>query len=133
MGCLVAVPVLILGTLGHLGRPLDIVSSPAVNVAVALGIDSMIHLVMAVRRRRRAGDGEPLAWRSARDELWQPIAGAALILAAGFGIFGLSSFPPTQRFGLAVAGGTLAAAAMALFVSPWLATVRIRTQPNPRP
>ena len=47
-----------------------------------------------------------------------------LILAAGFGIFALSSFPPTQRFGVAVAGGTLAAAAIALFVLPWLATVR---------
>lgn len=28
MGCLVAVPVLLLGTLGHLGRPLDVISSP---------------------------------------------------------------------------------------------------------
>jgi predicted RND superfamily exporter protein len=122
MGSLVSVPILVLGLLGHLGRPLDVISSPAVNVAIALGIDSMIHLVLAVRRHRRAGDGETDAWRAARDELWQPIAGAMLILAAGFGIFGLSSFPPTQRFGLAVAGGTAAAAFMALFVLPWLAT-----------
>ncbi len=128
MGCLLTVPVLMLGTLGHLGRPLDIISSPAANVAVALGIDSMIHLVTAVRRRRLAGDGEAAAWRAARAALWQPVAGAMLILAAGFGIFALSSFPPTQRFGVAVAGGTLAAAVMALFVLPWLATVRLRSR-----
>ncbi|MEE8522872.1 MAG: MMPL family transporter, partial [Thermoanaerobaculia bacterium] len=125
MGSLVSVPILVLGVLGHLGRPLDVISSPAVNVAIALGIDSMIHLVLAVRRHRRAGDSDIHAWQAARDQLWQPIAGAMLILAAGFGIFGLSSFPPTQRFGLAVAGGTAAAAFMALFVLPWLAT-RIR-------
>ncbi len=125
MGCLVTVPVLLFGTLGHLGLPLDVISSPAANVAIALGIDSMIHLVTAVRRRRLAGDGEAAAWRAARDRLWQPVAGAMLILAAGFGIFALSSFPPTQRFGLAVAGGTLAAAVMALFVLPWLAAAPI--------
>ncbi len=125
MSSLVCVPILVLGFLGHFGRPLDVISSPAVNVAIALGIDSMIHLVLAVRRHRRSGDSERQSWQAARDELWQPIAGAMLILAAGFGIFGLSSFPPTQRFGLAVAGGTAAAAFMALFVLPWLAT-RIR-------
>jgi predicted RND superfamily exporter protein len=51
----------------------------------------------------------------------QPIVGAMLILAAGFGIFVLSSFPPTQRFGSIVAAGTLISAAMALLVLPYLA------------
>ena len=87
-------------------------------VAIALGIDSMIHLVAAVRRHR---DSQADPWRAARDELWQPITGAAIILAGGFGIFTLSSFPPTSRFGLAVALGTLAAAWSALVVLPRLA------------
>jgi predicted RND superfamily exporter protein len=119
---LAMVPVLLLGPFGLLHLPLDVVTSPAANVAIALGIDSMIHLATAVRRRRRAGDDEAAAWGAARDRLWQPIAGAMLILAAGFGIFGLSSFPPTARFGLAIAGGTLAAGAIALTVLPRLAT-----------
>jgi len=128
---LAMVPVLLLGAFGLFRLPLDVVTSPAANVAVALGIDSMIHLATAVRRRRRAGDDEPAAWRAARDQLWQPIAGAMLILAAGFGIFGLSSFPPTARFGLAIAGGTLAAGAIALTVLPRLATL-VRKSPPPR-
>ena len=124
---LLAVPVLLLGSLGHLGVPLDVISSPAANVAIALGIDSMIHLVMAVRRRREAGDVGVHAWRAAVGELWGPILGATLILAGGFGIFGLSSFPPTQRFGVMVAGGTLIAAAMTLLVLPFLATASHRS------
>jgi len=118
---LLTVPLLVLGLFGHLGLPVDIISSPAANVAIALGIDSMIHLVMAVRRRRGRGDDTTTAWRTARDELWQPITGAVLILAGGFGIFAWSSFPPTGRFGVAVALGTLAAGWVALSVLPWLA------------
>ncbi|MCG8457709.1 MAG: MMPL family transporter [Holophagales bacterium] len=127
---LAAVPVLVLGVFGLAGQPLDLISSPAANVAIALGIDSMIHLVAAVRRHQR-GDRAPAdaggrqeragAWRTALAELWPAIVGATGILAAGFGIFALSSFPPTQRFGVAVALGTTTAAAMALLVLPFLA------------
>jgi predicted RND superfamily exporter protein len=48
------------------------------------------------------------------------VLGATGIITAGFGIFVLSSFPPTQRFGLAVIVGTATAATMALFVLPRL-------------
>lgn len=119
---LTLVPVVVLGAFGLLGQPLDVISSPAANVAIALGIDSMIHLVTAMRRRRNAGDPAPRAWTAALAETGPAILGAAFILAAGFGIFGLSSFPPTQRFGLAVALGTLIAATTALVVLPRLAT-----------
>ena len=118
---LLAVPIVLLGFLGHLRQPLDVIASPAANVAIALGIDSMIHLVMAVRRRRAAGDSPMAAWQTARTQLARPIFGAALILAVGFGLFTLSSFPPTQRFGLLVASGTVLAAILALEVLPFLA------------
>ncbi|MCB1057338.1 MAG: MMPL family transporter, partial [Acidobacteria bacterium] len=119
--CLLALPILILGTLGWLERPLDVIASPSANVALALGIDSMIHLVVRRRRLRAEGLGVGESWTAARHQMALPIAGAALVIGAGFGIFGLSSFPPTRNFGLAVVVGTLAAAALALFVLPRLA------------
>jgi predicted RND superfamily exporter protein len=119
--CLLALPVLIFGTLAWLGRPLDVIASPAANVAIALGIDSMIHLVLARRRLLAEDLGPAAAWEAARRRMAPPILTAALVLAAGFGIFGLSSFPPTRNFGLAVVVGTLAAAALALFALPRLA------------
>ncbi|NJL26955.1 MAG: hypothetical protein HC897_03260, partial [Thermoanaerobaculia bacterium] len=57
------------------------------------------------------------------------IAGAALILAAGFGIFALSSFPPTQRFGVVVALGTVASAVITLAVFPRLAAGKNPSEP----
>ncbi len=122
VACLAAVPVLLLGMVAHLGRPVDVISAPGANVAISLGIDAMIHLMMAVRRRRRAGDGQRDAWAVAVGQMRQPIVGAMLILATGFGIFVLSSFPPTQRFGTVVAAGTLVSAVMALVVLPFLVT-----------
>lgn len=123
VGCLAVVPVLLLGTMARLGQPIDVISAPGANVAISLGIDAMIHLVMAVRRQRRVGDSPREAWANARGQMRQPIVGAMAILATGFGIFVLSSFPPTQRFGAMVAAGTLISAVMALYVLPFLTTV----------
>jgi predicted RND superfamily exporter protein len=117
--CLAGIPVVILGLFGHLGVAMDIITSPAANIALAVGADSMIHLV--VRMRRLATAGAPAPWGSAVAQVGPAILGATGIVCAGFGIFALSSFPPTQRFGFAVIVGSAAAAAMALVVLPRLA------------
>ena len=125
MACLAGTPVVLFGVLGLAGLPVDFISSPAANVALSVGIDSMIHLVSAARRLRREGLAPGAAWDSvwvqARARLARPIAGAGTILAAGFGLFLLSSFPPTRRFGLAVVLGIGAATVLTLVVLPWLA------------
>ncbi|MDX2000500.1 MAG: MMPL family transporter [Thermoanaerobaculia bacterium] len=119
--CLAATPLVLFGAMGFAGLPVDIISSPASNIAIGMGIDSMVHLVAAARRLRRGGLTGWAAWVEARAQLWRPIASAALILGAGFGLFVLSSFPPTQRFGIGVLGGILVAALVTLVVLPWLA------------
>ena len=117
--CLFGIPAVILGTFGYLGIAVDIITSPAANVALGLGADSMIHLVVRVRRLTRASDSMP--WTHGVAQIGRAVLGATGIVAAGFGIFVLSTFPPTQRFGLAVIVGTAAAAALALVVLPGLA------------
>ena len=116
---LVLIPLALLGAMGWLRLPLDIISSPAANIAIALGVDSMIHLATAARRHRLAGLSLAAAWAQGRREMARPVLGATLVVASGFGIFALSSFPPTQRFGIAVVLGTVAAAAVTLSVLPW--------------
>lgn len=121
IACLVMIPVFTLGMLGYFRMPLDIIVSPAANVAIAIGIDSMIHLVMRVKRIQKT-DREldfKKVWARAQSELWRPVAGATLIICAGFSVFCLSSFPPTQRFGSAVVMGTTFACLVALFVFPY--------------
>jgi predicted RND superfamily exporter protein len=128
LACLVGTPVFLFGTMGWLGLPVDFISSPAANVALGMGVDSMIHLVVAVRRLRAEGQGEWEAWSAARGRLWRPIVGAATILALGFGLFGLSSFPPTRRFGIAVVIGLAAAAALTLVALPYVSTLTRRSR-----
>lgn len=122
--CLAAIPTVVLGAFGLFGIAVDIITSPAANVALAIGADSMIHLVV---RARRLGGRVDAPWAAAVAQISRPVLGATGIISAGFGIFALSSFPPTQRFGLAVILGTAAAATMALVVLPRL------VPPPPRP
>ena len=57
---------------------------------------------------------------AAREEQWRGIVYSDVIIAAGFAIFALSDFPPTQRFGLVVVVGTLIDIGANLFVLPLL-------------
>jgi hypothetical protein len=123
--CLVAIPCMVLGTFGHAGIAVDIISSPAANVALAMGVDTMIHLIVRVRRLRDTGLPHDVAWTRARAELWHPIVGAGLIIGAGFAIFTLSTFPPTDRFGIAVVLGTLTAVVMALVGLPMMVAEKL--------
>ena len=118
VACLAGVPLVVLGTFGHLGVAVDIITSPAANVALAMGVDSMIHLVVRVRHLHNNGLAALESWSQARAQVMGPVLAATLLICVGFGIFGLSTFPPTRRFGFAVILGTMAAATMALVTFP---------------
>jgi len=124
------VPLCMLGGIGWLRVPMDVISAPATNVCIGIAIDSMIHLVFGVRRAQRDGKkGSPQrvrpvadwpAWVAAREEQWRGIVYSDVIIAAGFAIFVLSDFPPTQRFGLVVLAGCVIDILANLFVLPLL-------------
>jgi predicted RND superfamily exporter protein len=121
--CLVGIPLVVLGVFGWTGTAVDIITSPAANVALAMGVDSMIHLVVRVRRIHRRGSDAASAWMEGQRQIGPPVIAATLIICAGFGIFALSSFPPTRRFGFAVILGTMTAATMALLTLPSVASL----------
>ena len=114
------VPVCMLGGIGLLNIPVDLISAPATNVCIGMAIDSMVHLVFAVRRAQHAGQRGWLAWVRGREEQWRGIVFSDVTIGAGFAIFALSSFPPTQRFGLVVLAGTIVDILANLFVLPVL-------------
>jgi len=117
---LTLVPLCMLGGIGWLHVPMDIMSAPATNVCIGIAIDSMIHLVFGVRRAQRDGKKDWQAWVAAREEQWRGIVYSDVIIAAGFAIFVLSDFPPTQRFGLVVLAGCIIDILANLFVLPLL-------------
>jgi len=123
--CLAVIPVVVRGAIAYLGMPLDFVTASAANLDLGMGVDAMIYLTLAARHERATGDADSwTAWSRACAELWRPIGTSLLIIVSGFGIFLLSQFPPTQRFGAFVMFGSATAAAIALFMFPWLASVR---------
>ena len=117
---LTLVPLCMLGGIGWLRVPMDVISAPATNVCIGIAIDSMIHLVFGVRRAQRDGKKGWPAWVAAREEQWRGIVYSDVIIAAGFAIFVLSDFPPTQRFGLVVLAGCIIDILANLFVLPLL-------------
>ena len=104
--------------------PLDIISAPGPNIAIGIGVDAMIHVIVWARRHP-AGIRSSETWASVCSRLWKPILYSTSVVGAGFAIFMLSGFPPAQRFGFSVVLGTLLAPLPALFLLPWLATVRM--------
>ncbi len=99
---------------------MDVISSPARNICIGTAIDSMIHLVFGARRAQRDGKRGWPAWVAGRAEQWRGTVYSDVIIAAGFAIFVLSAFPPTQRFGLVVLAGTTIDILANLFVLPLL-------------
>ena len=117
---LTLVPLCMLGGIGWLHVPMDIISAPATNVCIGIAIDSMIHLVFGVRRALADGKTGWASWVAARREQWRGIVYSDVIIAAGFAIFVLSDFPPTQRFGMVVLAGCIIDILANLFVLPLL-------------
>jgi predicted RND superfamily exporter protein len=114
------VPLCMLGGVGLLRVPVDIISAPATNICIGMAIDSMVHLLFGVRRAQSNGQTGWKAWMAGREEQWRGIVYSDVIIAAGFAIFVLSDFPPSQRFGLVVVFGTIIDILANLFVLPLL-------------
>jgi len=118
------IPIIVLGIVSWMRIPLDVVSAPACNIALGLGIDSMIHMVRFYRRQISKSKDNAMLWQTTRHHFWQPILTFTLVVVLGFGIFTLSDFPSTQRFGAAVVLGTLIAALTTLFVMPFFSQIK---------
>jgi len=124
---LVIIPVVVRGYIAYLGMPLDFLTAAAANLDLGMGVDAMIYLTMFAKRQN-ADLSSWEAWSKACSHLWRPIGTSLLVICCGFGIFLLSNFPPTQRFGVFVMFGSATAASAALFMFPWLASLSLRTK-----
>ena len=125
---LLMIPAVVLGILGLFKIPLDVISSPAINIAIGMGVDAMIHMLIYVRQKYPGKVGDWQAWKGASVHFWRPVLYTAIIVGAGFGIFSLSGFPPTQRFGTMVTIGALMAPCTALVTFVSLSSLKFKKQ-----
>lgn len=66
---LTVIPLLMLGILGHFRVPIDIISAPGPNVAIGIGVDAMIHMLVWVRRHSAGSMNAWEAWADIRSRL----------------------------------------------------------------
>lgn len=114
------IPLTILGIVGIMKIPLDVISAPAINVAIGMGIDSALYTVRYWRWNKKNHGSDEENWEAAKMFMWNPVVNAMLVIILGFGIFLFSQFPPTQRFGATLISGAFLSIFVSIFFMPWL-------------
>jgi hypothetical protein len=93
--------VMVFGIMGWLGIPLDIATVMVAAVILGLAVDDTVHTLAAYRRHRRLEPAAPagVAIEAVMERGAPAYVLTSVLLAAGFGVCGLSDFGPTARFG----------------------------------
>jgi len=94
---------LVLGLMGWIGLPLDLMTITIAAIVIGIGVDDTIHYIHRYREEvARDGDGPAALLRSHRS-IGHAIFFTSVTVMAGFSILGLSNFNPTVYFGLLTA------------------------------
>lgn len=91
---------LVLGTMGWLGISLDISTVLAPSVALGVTVDDVLHFVLWFRHGLAEGRDRQQAVRLAYANCARAMYQSWGVIGLGLGIFALSDFAPTERFGL---------------------------------
>ena len=117
--------VVIFGAMGHRGVLVDIGSMMTASVAMGVAVDDTIHFLTWFRAGIRDGLDRNRAIKQAYDRCATAMTQTTLIGGVGLSVFAISTFTPTQRFGILMLA-MLAAALVgdliflpALLASPW--------------
>lgn len=108
------------GLMGAVGWLLDPVPAVVFTIGLGIAVDDTIHLVARWREERRAGRGPREAIRESVLHTGRAVTITSVVLAAGFSVNVLSSFPATRVMGMLGAFVILTALLCDLFVLPAL-------------
>ena len=113
----------VMGLMGWIGLPLDLMSITIAAIAVGIGVDNAIHYIVRYRMEYdKDNDYEASVFRS-HGTIGKGIYFTNLTVIAGFSILVLSSFMPTIYFGLLTALAMFAALLANLVLLPRLLVV----------
>ena len=103
--------VLVIGTMGWIGLPINIATAMIASVSVGLTIDSSIHYVAGFRESRAAGLSFAAAIKATHQDVGLALVFSNVALVLGFSVLTLSHFIPLVYFGIlvsvAMVGGLL--------------------------
>ena len=110
----------VLGSMGILGIPLDIMTITIAAISVGIGVDDSIHYIHRYRQEIQVdGDAMAAMYRS-HSSVGRAMFYTTVIIIAGFSILALSNFIPTILFGLLTGLSMLMALAANLTLLPLL-------------
>ena len=111
----------VLGLLGFLNIPLDIMTITVAAISVGMAVDNTIHYLyrykVEVRNRDINNDQRVI---NSHETVGRAVFYTATTIAAGFSIFSLSSFTPTVLFGLFTAFALMVSFFASLTLLPFL-------------
>jgi predicted RND superfamily exporter protein len=110
----------VLGSMGILGIPLDIMTITIAAISVGIGVDDSIHYIHRYRQEIQVdGDAMAAMYRS-HSSVGRAMFYTTVIIIAGFSILALSNFIPSILFGLLTGFSMLMALAANLTLLPLL-------------
>ncbi len=111
---------LVLGTMGWLDIPLDIMTITIAAVSVGIGVDNTIHYMHRFRREFPRFGNYRKTMHFCHDSIGRAMYFTSMTIVAGFSILVLSNFIPTGIFGLLTSMAMLVALVGSLTLLPQL-------------
>jgi hypothetical protein len=115
--------VLLVGTIGWIGLPINIGTAMIASVSIGLTTDSTIHYISSFRRARRRGLSLADALRETHQGVGRAVVFATLSLVVGFSVLSISNFIPMVYFGvlvsIAMLGGLVGDLVLLPLMLPW--------------
>ncbi len=108
----------VLGLLGLLKIPLDIMTITVASISVGMAVDNTIHYLYRYKSELEKGNDEKLSMKISHLTVGRAIFYTAFTIAIGFSILALSNFAPTALFGIFTALALLLAFISSLTLLP---------------
>lgn len=110
----------ILGVMGIVGIPLDMMTITIAAITVGIGVDDTIHYIHRFKTELAVDGNYMAAMHRAHRSIGRAMYYTSIIIIFGFSIMVLSQFIPTIYFGVLTGFAMLAALSGALFILPQL-------------
>ena len=108
----------VVGILGLLKIPLDIMTITVAAISVGMAVDNTIHYIYRYKKEMKTTHSIDMALQNAHTTTGRAIFYTAATIATGFSILSLSNFFPTQLFGIFTALAMLIAFISSLSLLP---------------
>jgi predicted RND superfamily exporter protein len=94
---------LVLGVMGWLGIPLDIMTITIASITIGIAVDNTIHYIVRYKKEFAIDGNYPRALKRSHDSIGKAIFYTSITIIMGFSILALSNFKPTIYFGVLTA------------------------------